>query len=91
MTFLLAAFVYPVILAWTWGQGWLFDKGFHDFAGSGVVHLVGGTVGFWGAFVVGERQAKVKARAQGEKKQPKLDEATKKKLAKNNADYSQIA
>ena len=55
ITFLLAAVIYPVILAWTWGQGWLYDKGFRDFAGTGIVHLVGGVTGFWGAFVVGER------------------------------------
>lgn len=59
---ILAGFIYPIILAWTWGQGWLFDKGFHDFAGSGVVHLVAGTVALWGAIIVGERRAKVRAR-----------------------------
>lgn len=61
-TALLAGFIYPIILAWTWGQGWLFDKGFHDFAGTGVIHLVGGTAGFWGAWIVGERRAKQRAR-----------------------------
>ena len=40
ISFLLAGFVYPIILAWTWGQGWLFDKGFHDFAGSVVTKLI---------------------------------------------------
>ena len=59
---IVAGFVYPIILAWTWGQGWLFDAGFKDFAGSGVVHLVGGTVALWGAIVVGERRSKVRAR-----------------------------
>jgi len=59
---IVAGFVYPIILAWTWGQGWLFDAGFHDFAGSGVVHLVGGTVALWGAVVVGERRSKVRVR-----------------------------
>jgi ammonium transporter, Amt family len=59
---LLAGFIYPVILAWTWGQGWLNMKGFHDFAGTGIIHLVGGTVAFWGAVIVGERRAKIRAR-----------------------------
>ena len=62
ISFLLASFVYPIILAWTWGRGWLFDKGFHDFAGSGVVHLVAGTTALWGAIFVGERRSKVRAR-----------------------------
>lgn len=59
---ILAGFIYPIILAWTWGQGWLNAKGFHDFAGAGVIHLVGGTAAFWGAYIVGERRAKVRAR-----------------------------
>ena len=59
---LLAGFVYPIILSWTWGLGWLNDKGFHDFAGTGVIHLVAGTTAFWGALIVGERRAKVRAR-----------------------------
>lgn len=58
----MAGFIYPTILAWTWGQGWLYDKGFHDFAGTGVVHMLSGTAGFWGAVIVGERKAKVRAR-----------------------------
>jgi Amt family ammonium transporter len=38
-------FIYPVITHWVWdanAPGWLFALGFHDFAGSGVVHLTGG-------------------------------------------------
>ncbi len=62
ISFLIASFVYPIILAWTWGQGWLYDKGFHDFAGSGVVHLVAGTTAFWGAVCVGERRSKIRHR-----------------------------
>jgi Amt family ammonium transporter len=48
-------FVYPVVVAWTWGGGWLTDLGYIDFAGSGVVHLVGGVAGVTGAIVVGPR------------------------------------
>lgn len=66
---ILAGFIYPIILAWTWGQGWLNDKGFHDFAGTGIIHLVGGISGFWGALIVGERKAKAKARNNPNKKQ----------------------
>lgn len=59
---ILIGFIYPVILSWTWGKGWLYNKGFHDFAGTGVIHLVGGTAAFWGALIVGERRAKQRAR-----------------------------
>jgi Amt family ammonium transporter len=38
-------FVYPVVGSWRWGEGWLYGMGFHDFAGSTLVHSVGG----WGA------------------------------------------
>lgn len=48
-------FIYPVIVGWTWGGGWLDGVGFHDFAGSGIVHLVGGVSGFIGAAIVGPR------------------------------------
>jgi Amt family ammonium transporter len=54
--------VYPIILAWTWGNGWLTQKGFHDFAGSGIVHLVAGTTALWGAWIVGERRALLRQR-----------------------------
>ena len=73
-TALLAGFIYPIVLAWTWGQGWLAFKGFHDFSGSAIIHLVGGTAGFWGAWIVGERRAKVLAREEQNKiKSDKVD------------------
>ena len=37
--------VYPISTMWIWGGGWLYDIGYHDFAGSGAVHLLGGTAG----------------------------------------------
>ena len=60
--------IYPVVVAWTWGGGWLGDvgkdsKGFHDFAGCGIVHMVGGVAGFVGAMVIGPRYGKEKNRA----------------------------
>ena len=58
----MTGFVYPVVVAWTWGKGWLDHLGFVDFAGSGVVHLVGGTAAFIGAYYVGERIGKEKNR-----------------------------
>ncbi|KAL2555389.1 Ammonium transporter 1 member 2 [Forsythia ovata] len=62
----LTGFVYPVVSHWFWsGDGWasaakfdndlLFGSGVIDFAGSGVVHMVGGIAGLWGALIEGPR------------------------------------
>lgn len=56
---LIAIFIYPVIAHWVWGSGWLFTRGFHDFAGSTVVHTVGGVIAIWGAAILGPRKGKV--------------------------------
>lgn len=50
-----AGVVYPVVGYWKWGGGWLDDMGFYDFAGSGVVHMVGGFAGLAGAVLLGPR------------------------------------
>ena len=65
----MTAFIFPVVAGWCWGGGWLGDsspsgKGFHDFAGSGVVHLVGGTAGFIGAKILGPRHGREKSEAE---------------------------
>lgn len=57
-SFLLSGIVYPLSGHWVWGGGWLSNLGFHDFAGSGVVHMVGGFVGLVGAKMVGPRNGK---------------------------------
>ncbi len=44
----ISAFIYPIYGHWVWGGGWLSQMGFHDFAGSGVVHALGGFVGLAG-------------------------------------------
>jgi Amt family ammonium transporter len=51
-------FIYPVIVHWVWGGGWLFKQGFFDFAGSNVVHTVGGVIAFVGAAMLGPRKGK---------------------------------
>lgn len=56
---LIAIFIYPVIAHWVWGSGWLFQAGFHDFAGSTVVHTVGGVLALVGAWMLGPRKGKV--------------------------------
>jgi len=54
-SFLITAFVYPVVGHWVWGGGWLGGLNFHDFAGSTVVHGVGGTAALVGAWLLGPR------------------------------------
>ena len=51
----ITAFIYPLVVHWTWGGGWLADRGYLDFAGSGIVHLVGGIAGLAGCQIVGPR------------------------------------
>jgi Amt family ammonium transporter len=42
---MITGFIYPVIAHWAWHEeGWLHIKGFHDFAGSAIVHLTGGKI-----------------------------------------------
>ncbi|MFH2145035.1 MAG: ammonium transporter [Candidatus Omnitrophota bacterium] len=57
-SFLISATVYPIIGHWVWGGGWLSNLGFADFAGSTVVHTVGGTAALIGTFVLGPRIGK---------------------------------
>ena len=57
-TLVLTAVIYPVVGAWTWGGGWLADMGFQDFAGSTIVHGVGGWAALAGILVVGPRLGK---------------------------------
>ena len=52
------AFVYPVCCAWNWGGGWLAVRGFHDFAGTTTIQMVGGTAAFRGTMILGERYGK---------------------------------
>ena len=51
-------FVYPIEGHWTWGGGWLSQMGFHDFAGSAIVHSVGGVLALIGAMALGPRIGK---------------------------------
>lgn len=52
------ALVYPIVGSWTWGGGWLAEKNFHDFAGSTLVHSVGGWAALVGAYTLGPRLGK---------------------------------
>lgn len=55
---LISAFIYPVSGHWIWGGGWLSQLGFHDFAGSTAVHMVGGVAALIGAKILGPRIGK---------------------------------
>ncbi|MCH5266219.1 MAG: ammonium transporter [Lachnospiraceae bacterium] len=56
---IISAIVYPIEAGWTWNaQGWLAQLGFVDFAGSAVIHMVGGVTALVGAAVVGPRLGK---------------------------------
>lgn len=57
-SFIVSALIYPIYGHWVWGGGWLAELGALDYAGSGVVHAVGGFVALAGAAVVGPRMGK---------------------------------
>jgi Amt family ammonium transporter len=68
-SFFISAWVYPIVVHWAWSQyGWLgygrwqlnhlFGSGYIDFAGSGVVHMVGGFSGMWACILVGPRMGR---------------------------------
>ena len=54
-TITLAAIIYPVVLGFTWGEGFLYQLGFTDFAGGMIVHGMGGLAGLTAAYIVGPR------------------------------------
>lgn len=57
-SFILVAFMYPVTGHWIWGGGWLATAGFYDFAGSTVVHSMGGWAALAGVIILGPRIGK---------------------------------
>jgi len=62
-SFVISLVIYPVVVRWQWGGGWLYQgvglpTGYHDFAGSSIVHMVGGVAAFWGAKLLGPRIGK---------------------------------
>jgi Amt family ammonium transporter len=59
-SFIMVGFIYPVAGHWIWGGGWLAKRGMLDFAGSTVVHSIGGWAAFTGAMLLGPRIGKYK-------------------------------
>jgi Amt family ammonium transporter len=54
----LTGFIYPIQGSWSWGQGYLYQIGFLDFAGSTIVHSVGGWAALMGVLIIGARHGK---------------------------------
>ena len=61
----ISALIYPIEAHWIWGGGWLAQLGFHDFAGSCAIHMVGGISALIGAKILGPRIGKFERDAQG--------------------------
>ncbi|MBO5159001.1 MAG: ammonium transporter [Lachnospiraceae bacterium] len=61
----ISAVVYPIEAHWIWGGGWLAQMGFHDFAGSTAIHMVGGLTALIGAAMEGPRIGKFTKRKDG--------------------------
>ncbi|WP_349368853.1 ammonium transporter [Salinarimonas sp.] len=57
----LTGVIYPITGSWQWGAGWLYEMGFSDFAGSTLVHSVGGWAALAGALIIGARADKYTA------------------------------
>ena len=54
----ISLFIYPIEAHWIWGGGWLSQLGFHDYAGSCAIHMVGGIAALVGAWILGPRLGK---------------------------------
>jgi len=57
-TLAMTCFVYPIVVAWTWGYGFLGANNYMDFAGSGIVHMCGGVGALVGAMIAGPRKGR---------------------------------
>ena len=64
----ISALIYPIEAHWIWGGGWLSQLGFHDFAGSCAIHMVGGISALIGAKILGPRVGKFTKDASGKVK-----------------------
>ena len=61
----ISALIYPIEAHWIWGGGWLAQMGFHDYAGSCAIHMVGGISALIGAAILGPRIGKFKSTRDG--------------------------
>ena len=69
----ISAVIYPIEAHWTWGGGWLAQMGFHDFAGSNCIHMVGGISALIGAKILGPRIGKFDTDKNGKIQKPAVE------------------
>ena len=67
---ILAGIIYPIVMGWQWGGGWLASLGFSDFAGSTLVHSTGGTAALAGIMILGSRTGRFDKKGQPKVLQP---------------------
>ena len=67
---LLAGVIYPIVMGWQWGGGWLAELGFSDFAGSTLVHSTGGAAALAGIMLLGARTGRFDSKGQPKALQP---------------------
>ena len=67
---LLAGVIYPIVMGWQWGGGWLASVGFSDFAGSTLVHSTGGSAALAGAILLGPRTGRFDSKGAPKALQP---------------------
>ena len=61
---ILAGIIYPIVMGWQWGGGWLAELGFSDFAGSTLVHSTGGAAALAGIMLLGARSGRFDSKGQ---------------------------
>jgi len=67
---ILAGIIYPIVMGWQWGGGWLAAVGFSDFAGATLVHSTGGSAALAGALLLGSRTGRFDAKGKLKALQP---------------------
>ena len=67
---ILAGIIYPIVMGWQWGGGWLAELGFSDFAGSTLVHSTGGAAALAGIMLLGSRAGRFDSKGEAKAMKP---------------------
>ena len=67
---ILAGIIYPIVMGWQWGGGWLAELGFSDFAGSTLVHSTGGAAALAGIMLLGARYGRFDSKGEAKAIKP---------------------
>jgi Amt family ammonium transporter len=67
---ILAGIIYPIVMGWQWGGGWLAELGFSDFAGSTLVHSTGGAAALAGILLLGARSGRFDSKGEAKAMKP---------------------